>query len=247
MLSATAKFPRLASGLIPDWRNENDPIADKALTFDAVTLTARSLACRVNISWELFDDAPPASDVIEREFAAAFALEWDRVALRGTGTAPEPRGLRNTSGVTTTTLSPPNGASLTSYDWLLDAVQTIRASNFEPTGVLASPRTETALAKLREGGSTGMYLAPPSALANLPRLVSNQLPTNITTGTSNDTSEVFVGDWRHLLLGIRTSLRIRLLTERYADVGQFSFLADFRGDVGVTQASAFNIVAGIRP
>jgi len=58
MTSATLKVPRVASGLVPDWRNENAPITDKAVVLDAVTLTAQSLACMVKVSWELLDDAP---------------------------------------------------------------------------------------------------------------------------------------------------------------------------------------------
>ena len=88
----------------PAWKTENAAITDADMTFDCVTFTARTLVRLVKLSVELFEDADPSSeDVIARAFASQLALELDRVALRGTGTAPEPRGVLNTSGVTVTT------------------------------------------------------------------------------------------------------------------------------------------------
>ncbi len=56
---------------------------------------------------------------------------------------------------------------------------------------------------------------------------------------------MFVGDWSQLLVGIRTSLQINVLHERYADTGQVGFLAWFRGDVAVGRAAAFDVTTGI--
>ena len=247
MTNATLKYPRLATEPVPSWRSENGAISDTNITFDAVTLTAQSLAVMVKCSWELLEDAAPQSRVIDDVFASAFALEIDRVALRGSGTAPEPRGVKNTSGVTVTAFGGANGAAPTDYSLLLDSVQTLYAANYTPTGIIAAPRTMTTLSKLREGGTTGAYLAAPASLATLPMYLTNQLPTNTTTGTSTDTSEVYVADWSKLLLGVRTQLRLRVLEERFADNGQVAFLADWRGDVQLAQPAAFNVITGVRP
>jgi HK97 family phage major capsid protein len=246
MLSATQKVPKLVSAQGPDWRNENAPINDKSLVFDAVTLTARSLAAQCKISWELLDDASIASGAVEREFAAAFALEIDRVSLRGSGTPPEPQGLRGASGVTTTGGSG-NGASPT-WDLFLDGIQAIRAANYEPTAAIMNARTQTSLDKLREGGgATNAYLAPPPSLATLPRLLTNQIETNRAQGTSSDVSDIYLGDWSNLAIGVRIAMRVRVLTERYADTGQVSIMCDWRGDMQVLQGAAFQIITGVRP
>jgi HK97 family phage major capsid protein len=246
MLSATQKVPKLVSAQGPDWRNENAPINDKSLVFDAVTLTARSLAAQCKISWELLDDASIASGAVEHEFAAAFALEIDRVCLRGSGTPPEPQGLRGASGVTTTG-GAGNGAT-PSWDLLLDGIASIRAANYEPTAAIMNGRTQTSLDKLREGGVAGAaYLQPPPSLATFPRLLTNQIETNRAQGTSSDVSDIYLGDWSKLAVGIRVNMRVRLLTERYADTGQVSIMCDWRGDVQVLQGAAFQIITGVRP
>ena len=174
------------------------------------------------------------------------ALELDRACLRGTGTAPEPRGVKNQSGITTTAFGGANGATVTNYDHLIDALQVLRGGNFEPTGIIQAPRSETSLSKLKEA-TTNAYLTPPAALDGIARYTTNQIPVNLTVGTSSDCTEVYVGDWSQLLLGVRTGFNIKFLQERYADNGQVAYLASLRADVQLAQPAAFNLINGVRP
>jgi HK97 family phage major capsid protein len=243
MTSSTLKVPRQASDPTPVWMAENATQPEAAMTFDAVTLTARTLRCLVRASIELLEDTADMEGVIRTAFANAFALELDRVALRGSGTNPEPRGVRNTSGVTITAFGGANGAAATNHDLLVDAAQTVAASNFEPTAGIASPRFATSLAKLKD--STGQPLRAPDGLPRI--LASNQVPTNLTTGTSTDTSEVYIGDWTQLWVGLRTTFTLLPLRERYIDSAQFGFFAFLRADVAVVRPQAFNVLTGVRP
>jgi HK97 family phage major capsid protein len=247
MTAATLKLARLTVEGTPAWKAENATITDQDLTFDAVTFTARTLVRLVKLSAELFEDADPSSeDVIARSFAGQLALELDRVALRGTGTAPEPRGVLNTSGITTTTHGA-NGALIataTAYDWHLDAAGVVRGNNFTPNAHLQAPRTSTSLSKLREA-TTSAYLAPPPNM--LPMLATKQIPINLTTGTSTDTSEIYTADWTQLMVGIRTDFQLRFLGERFlADNLQYAFLAYLRADIQLAQPTAFVVDTGVR-
>lgn len=246
MDSQTLKVPRIAGSPSPAWRAENATIAEGDLTFDSITFTAKSLALIVKASRELIEDGQDVDNTVRNDLAAQVATEIDRVMLRGTGTAPEPRGVRNTSGVTVTAFGGANGAAPTNYDHLLDAVQVLSGGNYDTTAFIQAPRSETTLAKLKEA-TTNAYLRPPAQLENIPRLSTNQIPVNITTGTSNDTSEIYAGDWSHLWLGMRTELILGTLVERYADVGQIAFLVWLRADVQLSQPAAFNVIAGVRP
>lgn len=242
MTAQTLKVPRLTGEGAPAWRNENAAVTAGDLTFDAVTFTARSLDRLVIMSRELFEDSDPsAGDVISQAFAAQLALELDRVALRGSGSAPEPRGVLNTSGVTVTTHGA-NGAAITNYDWLLDAAGTVLGNNFVPNAHIVTPRTVTSLQKLKD--TQNNYLTAPQGL--LPILPTKQVPATLTVGTSNDTSEVYTGQWNMLGIGIRTGFEIRFLQERYADNQQVAFLAHLRADVQVLQPGAFVVDTGVR-
>jgi HK97 family phage major capsid protein len=244
MTSQTLALARLTSEGTPAWKSENATITAADMVFDRVTFTARTLVRLITLSVELFEDADPSSeDVIANAFAGQMAVELDRVALLGTGTPPEPRGVLNQSGVTATAHGA-NGTAITNYDWWLDAIGAVRAAGFEPNAHIQAPRSSTSLSKLKET-STLAYLAPPAGL--LPMLTTKSIPITLTTGTSTDTSYVFTADWSNLLVGIRTDFRLRFLGERYlADNLQYAFLAYLRADVQVAQPTAFVVDSGVR-
>jgi HK97 family phage major capsid protein len=244
MTAQTLALARLLTEGTPAWKTENAAITAADMTFDRVTFTARTLVRLITLSVELFEDADPSSEgVIARSFAAQMALELDRVALLGSGTAPEPRGVLNQSGVTLTAHGA-NGTAITNYDWWLDAIGAVRAANFEPNAHVQAPRSSTSLAKLKEA-TTNAYLQPPAGL--LPMLTTKTVPITVTVGTSTDTSYVFTADWSNLLVGIRTDFNLRFLGERFlADNLQYAFLAYLRADVQLAQPSAFVVDTGVR-
>jgi HK97 family phage major capsid protein len=244
MTAQTLALARLTSEGSPAWKSENAAITAADMVFDRVTFTARTLVRLITLSVELFEDADPSSeDVIARSFAGQMAVELDRVALLGTGTAPEPRGVLNQSGVTLTSHGA-NGANITNYDWWLDAKGAVLAGNFEPNAHIQAPRSSTSLSKLKEA-TTNAYMAPPAGM--LPMLTTKSIPINVTTGTSTDTSYIFTADWSNLLVGIRTDFTLRFLGERYlADNLQYAFLAYLRADVQLAQPAAFVVDTGVR-
>jgi HK97 family phage major capsid protein len=253
MTAQTLKLARLTGENTPAWRNENAAITDQDMVFDSITFTARSLVRLVKLSVELFDDADPSSeDVIANSFASQLALELDRVALRGTGSAPEPRGVLNQSGVTAlthgtngSTIGSPPSATVIGWEFLVDGIGAVRNANFEPNAQIMAPRTTQSLAKLRD--TTNQYIAPPTYLEGIPRLNTKQVPVNLTVGTSTDCSEVYTGQWDNLLIGIRTEFNLQFLRERFlADNLQYAFLAFLRADVQVAQPLAFAVDTGVR-
>lgn len=247
MTSATLKLPRQITDPSPAWTAENAATGETGATFDAVTFTARTLRCVIRASIELLEDSAVALEsFIEVALAEAFALELDRAALRGSGTAPEPRGVRNSTGVTVTAFGGVNGAAPANHDLLVDAVQVVRGGNFEPNAVIYNPRTSTTMSKLKD--TSNQPLAAPQVVADLDFLPTTTVPVNVAAGTSADTSEIYVGQWDQLMIGVRTTFGILPLRERYlADAGAFGFFAYLRADVQVARPAAFNVITGVRP
>ncbi len=245
---ATLKIARVAGDMTAAWHTENALIAASDQTLESVTLTAHTLAANVEASRELIEDTDVGPE-LENAFAQQMALALDKAALYGSGTAPEPRGVKSSTGITTQLMAT-NGAAPTNFDPWVDALGTLWDNNFgddEPegrsTGIINAPRTERELAKLKD--SQGRYLDPPEVLRSVPRYQTNQIPTNLTVGTGTTTSDSFVADWDELLIGIRTSFQIQTLTERFADYGQLGFIAWLRADVVVARPKAFVVVTGI--
>jgi HK97 family phage major capsid protein len=107
-----------------------------------------------------------------------------------------------------------------------------------------APRTLIKSALLKD--TLTQPMRKPDILANVPFLATTSVPINQTHGTSNVASEAIVGDFRQLMFGLRTSLRIQLLQERFlGDNMQLGFLADLRVDVALRHPQSFCEVVGI--
>jgi HK97 family phage major capsid protein len=256
MDAQTIKVPRLAGDPVAagNWRNEASTISETNMTFDAVTFTAQTLSFYVRASRELIEDSTAGGgveQVVRNAFAKVIAIELDRAILLGSGTPPEPKGILSQTGVTLTAhgangsvIGSPPAAGTIGWEFLVDALATVRSSNFEPTGIIDAVRTEQSLSKLRD--TTNQYIAPPAYLQGFPRYPTKQVPINITVGTSTDCSYVFTGQWDQAWVGLRTGFGILPLVERFADTGQVAFLAWLRADVQLAQAAAFNVDTGVR-
>lgn len=241
--SDTHSIPRLSGDPTFSWRNENTAFGDTDATFERVTFDPQSGGFIVKTSEELYQDmVAGAGAIIENALIQTAALELDRVALRGTGTTPEPRGVLNQSGVTLTSMGA-NGAT-PAYSDVMAAITRLLTDNRQPNAWMHAPRTSQKFAGLTD--STGQPLNPPKPVADLTEYVTSQIPVNLTTGTSTDTSEIYVGYWPDLLVGIRLGIQLRLLQERYADNGQFAWRVFLRADVQLAHPESFEVITGVR-
>ncbi len=239
-------FTTAAVNAIPTaaWRAEAATLATSDPTFRAVVATPRSLAFQFKVSRELLADAANIEEALQIAIAQSFARELDRVGLLGTGTAPEPRGLLNTSGIQSVT-NGANGAALASYANIFSAVQAIlQADAPMPTAAIMSPRSLVKLGGLID--TTNQPLRVPVMLDPLKLIATSQISNTLTVGTSTDCSQIFVGDFSNLFFMMREALSVQVLTELYAGTGEIGFACHMRADVMVTYPAAFAAVTGVR-
>jgi HK97 family phage major capsid protein len=214
------------------WKLENDPISEADLVLERVTFTAHTLPLLLKMSVELFEDSTNISEIVEREMAQSTAIELDRVALVGSGVAPEPLGIKNTPGVLTGTWP----ATPADYDWLIDAVAQLWNVNEDPNALVTNNALAVAIAKFKESVG-GQPLTKPQALEGI------RLFRTAAAGTN-----AFLGDFTQLLIGLRTSFRLETSRE---GAGAFERLqvavrSYIRADVQVARPKAFNVLtAGV--
>jgi HK97 family phage major capsid protein len=237
LTSDSHSFARVASDPVPGWRNENAAVAESDPTFDNVPLTPRSLAVLVKASRELIEDSVNLDQELPRIMAAALAVEWDRVALLGSGSAPEPTGIANTANIGTAALA----GALTSYAPLVSARTAVKTANAMPTAIIMHPRDEGTLAGLT--ASDNQPLNAPSQISEIPWLTTTSIPVNGGTGT--DESSIFMGDFTKLILGVRTEIRIDVSRELYAENMQYGFFCHLRADVAVANPTAFHVKTAV--
>lgn len=227
------------------WRAELGALAVSEPTFRAVTAIPQSLAFMFKISRELLADAANMEAALRIAIGQAFAKELDRVGLRGTGTAPEPRGLLHTSGVQVVNHGAANGAKLESYAPILQGIGAVMAADGPmPNAVIGAPRSVITLAGLTD--QAGQPVRKPELLEGLPLLHTSQIPVDLTTGTSSDTSELYVGDFRQMYFLMRENVSIQLLREAFASTGEIGFACHVRADVVIPYPQAFAVVKGVK-
>jgi HK97 family phage major capsid protein len=239
-------FTTAAIDTIPTaaWRAESGALATSDPAFRAVVATPRSLAFTFKVSRELLADAFGLNVALNTAIAQAFAKELDRVGLRGSGTAPEPRGILNTSGIQSVT-NGAAGAALTGYANLFSATQALLQANAPmPTAAIMSPRSLVKLGAMAD--TTGQPINMPDMLKPLKLIGTSQIPNDLTVTSSTDCSEIYVGDFSKLYFAIRESVSIQLLNELYAGTGEIGFACHVRADVVLTYPAAFAVVTGVR-
>lgn len=223
----------------PAWRAEAGDVANSDPSFGAVVLTPRSLAVSVDISAELMADSLNLSTSLPQILAAAMASELDRVALIGSGTAPEPRGIANTSGVGTFA----QNAMIANYGNLSRARTGILTANRGPVSAyIMHPRDEGSFVDLLD--STGQPLMAPNAVSSIPMLTTTSLP--VDGGTGSDESTIIAGNFAHLLIGIRSAIQVELFKgPKYISNLELTMVAHMRADIAVEDPAAFYTITGV--
>lgn len=235
VIARTATDPTAA------WRVENAAVAVDDSTYEAAIFQPKSLAVIVKVSRELLEDSINIEQMLEASFAGAMAVELDRVALVGSGIAPEPLGISET----------PNVGSVTSvgtpadYGKFVDGLAALWGANeVNPTAFVMAPRTLGTLSKMPTGISGDKTpLVPPPVVAAVPFMQTTSIPVNL--GGGGNESIVIVGNFARLMIGIRSSLRVEILRELYAGNHQYGFVAHLRADVAVEHPESFAVLSGV--
>jgi len=226
------------------WREEAGALAVSDPAFKAVIATPQSLSFMFKVSRELLADAVGLNEALNQVIAQSFALELDRVGLRGTGTAPEPRGIKNTVG-THAVSNGVNGGVISSYNPLFTGLtQILQADGPVPTAAIMSPRSLVNFGSLVD--TSGQPLNTPNMLKNLKMISTSQIPNTLTVGTSTDCSEIYLGDFSNMYFAMRESVSIQLLQELYAGTGEIGFACHVRADVVLNYPQSFAVISGVR-
>ena len=237
--------------IMPKWtadptvafRNENAAVGTSDATVDKITFTAQSLAGYTTLSREIIEDTD-LSDLLANAYAKSVAIAWDNAALFGTGSAPQPLGLKNNTAVTDKSAVIVNGQTPT-WDNMIDMVGGVFGRNESVGAIIYHPRNELALGKVKD--SQQRYLDVPRYLANIPRLATGTVPVNEVEGTSGAVcNTAFAGDFSQLFIGMRTSFGVNVYDAPAATTGQVLMVAWMRMDVQVGRGSAFAIRTGLK-
>ncbi len=234
-----------------EWVAEHGKLTESDWTLEPINLKVVTLGVLVRSSLELLEDAPNAGDMLSGSMSKAIALEMDRVGILGSGSS-EPRGIDNCSGISTISMGA-NGAALTNYDELSNAIEDVADHNGLAGAIIMAPRSYFVYDRLK-AATTNNRLELPLSVQDIKDkgkiYHTNQIGITDTQGTASNASKIFVGDFKNILYGIRKNLEVEFTkqggTDTFAKI-QVLIRCRMRLDVAVLRENHFTKIIGIIP
>jgi len=209
-----------------------------------VALTPKTAGAYVDYSRRLLLQSSISVEAFVRlDIARTIALMIDLGAIAGTGASNQPRGILNTAGIGSVA-GGTNGLAPT-WDHLVDLESAVANAN-APTGALGYLTNTKVRGKLKKtqmfSGTNGIPVWGTDGQLNGARAeVSNQVPSNLTKGTSNGVcSAIIYGNWSDLIIALWGGLDIMLDPYAGSTAGTKRVVALQDVDVSVRYAASFS-------
>ena len=246
MATESVTIPQLLSGPNAEWHVENQPLTGGDMTFGALYLRAKTIACTTTMSVELVEDSIDALGAfIEMAIAEALAAEIDRAGVNGSGANGEFCGILNTAGISPYEITT---AAFPSYDQLIEMSGKLDGTNaVGPYTCIMNPAISTKL-NLAKDSNDDYLKTIPFAAQQLNRIVSNQIPTGITAGGSSKTSPIIMVGKDSCVFGIRSGLVLqasRTAGDSFKNM-QVTLRAHWRGDFNVLRRNHVTYSTGVK-
>ncbi|MBI5933263.1 MAG: phage major capsid protein [Chloroflexi bacterium] len=189
------------------WVAENGAPSESAQTIGQVTLTPHTFGAYSDISHKLLiQSSLDVEGFVRDDLARVIALGIDYAGLHGDDSADvnQPDGVASTSGIGSV-VGGTNGAA---PDWadVVNLEKEVAIDNAE-VDKMAYITNAAVRGKLKQTMRTATYGEIPiwgdnNILNGHPALVSNQVSSTLTKGSSNVASAIFYGNWAELVMGM---------------------------------------------
>lgn len=248
-LSDTISFPRQITANTFTWTGEN-PTAANTLT--ALTLNNLSMSPKTGMASSAFSrqvlvqSSPDMQNLVSEDLMKIIQIGVDSAVFNGTGTL-QPTGVRLTSSIGNRTL----GAAGAALAWAdLVGLETDVAVGNADLGTLAYVTNAAVRGKLKTtlktttAGSAFLWEGgnDPGMINGYRAFASNQIPSNLTQGTSTTIcSSIIFGNWAEALVGLWGDA-VDLIVDPYTSKNQnvIEVTAVVMADIGVRHAASFS-------
>ena len=244
--------------------NETTAITQSESTFDQISLTPKNYGVLSKYSRQtLLQATPGIEELVRRDLLSTVNVGVDLAILNGSGSSGQPTGIMQTSGIGSVA-GGTNGAAITLENIIkLEEQVLIDNAGGDNMAYVTNAKVLSAMKQLRAGGSAagnGSFLwntdlsgigrgATPGVVNGYPVGVTNQVPSNLTKGsTSGECSAVVFGDYSQALVGFwGNGMELAVSDSDNTDFQKAltSVRAITTLDVAVRQASAFAAILDV--
>jgi HK97 family phage major capsid protein len=244
-LTGPLTLPKQTGPGTATWRAENpgSALAVSDATFGTVTLSFKTIQSTAAFTRQALFSAASGNysldDIVRQDLAAIIALGIDLGGLNGLGSSNQPLGILQDTNVGAATalgaqggtmawtnwvdletkVGTSNASGLGRFSYLTNAQQRARAKNAAVLAATASGVPIWGGAMMEQGLQATPLLAQDGIVNGYPAIMSNQVPSNLTKGTTGGCSAVVFGAFEHLLLGIFGN-GFELITDPYSRKGE---------------------------
>lgn len=241
-------WPQLVSDVDPAWVDELESIPTGEPGFATLEAEPKKLAHLVSpISNEVIDDSEPSAvDVLNGHLVTMMALKLDRGIFEGLASDPKSiTGLKYVSGTQSISMGT-NGAALSDYDPIIEAVGKLRDANVPgPYAVACHGSVLTGLELLKESADSNVQLPAP---ANMPPFwTSSQFSITETKGTATNARSIYVYAPGQIVLVRRKDAEIELDRSRLFNDDASEMRGVARADLLVPNPVAVVRIDGVIP
>jgi HK97 family phage major capsid protein len=213
------------------------------------TLSPKRISAFVEPSKQaLIQGALGVEAMIRDDLLQGGMVQIENQSINGAGTAGQARGIRNTSGIQTTTAGA-NGANLT-WGHIVGLETAVANANAEPdaqSGYLTNTRVRgSAKTTVKSTSAVAGFIWDNGAqpLNGYRAVVTNNVPNNLTKGTSTGScsSTMFSSNWRWAVLGMFGAPDVTVDPFTLATSGQVRITLNQFFDFALRQPGGFSVI-----
>ena len=242
-------IPRQSGASTAYWVAEGNSLTESAQTFDQVTLSPKTLGAYTDFTRKLMlQSSVDIEQLVRRDLASVLAVEIDRAAINGSGSSNQPTGILNVSGIGDVA-GGTNGAAPT-YAHIVELLSDVANVNADGGNLayLTNSKVRGKLLQVEKASSTGQFVFEPpqgkedGRMLGYPTYISNNIPSNLTKGTTTDASAIIFGNFGDLLIGTWGQLDILVDNTSLSTSGGIRVVAFYDVDITVRHAESFSVM-----
>ena len=226
-LQGNIAVPRQTSAATAYWVGEGGSPTESQQSIDQINMTPKTIGAFVDYSRRLLlQSSIDVEGMVRADIARVIALELDRTAAYGTGSANQPLGLINTTGIGSQTIT--NYGSFIEYIGMETDVAVANADAGAMRYII-NAAARGALKSTSIVGTEPRFVYENDEINGYPVIVSNQLQSN----------DVLFGDFSQFVVGMWSGLDLTVDPYAGATAGTVRIIALQDVDYAVRQPGAF--------
>ncbi|MCF0074474.1 phage major capsid protein [Dyadobacter sp. CY261] len=250
-LSGNLDIPRLVKGTSPTYKTETGAADETSPTLTKASLVPHRLPTFIEVTSQLLRQSQENLEQILMSYLIdELSSIFDRMGIQGSGSANQPTGILNTVGIgavfaggAASNATNANGAAPVWADFPnLYREIAVDNADVDSMGYLVNPLMVAKLQTTEKASNTAVFIMPEGAktINGMKAGVTNNVPSNLTKGTSTDCSAAIFGNFRDLWMGTWGGIDLMINPYSRDTEGIVRINAAMFGDCAVVRPESFS-------